>query len=82
MAKMLIYKTIAKGGKRGGRTMYCIRCGDPYTDRFSEDAIGVVCCHCTNGLADGVVVEKPKKNSVMRINHKELDEKVKRRRRK
>ena len=61
MAKMVLYKTIAEGGKRAGRTMYCVRCSNPYTDNISEDALGVVCCKCSNGMADGLVVEKPKK---------------------
>ena len=80
MAKMVLYKTIAEGGKRAGRTMYCVRCSNPYTDNISEDALGVVCCKCSNGMADGLVVEKPKKTKLMKINNKEIDEKIKRRR--
>jgi hypothetical protein len=75
MRKAYTYKVIAKSElDRKGVERECIYCRCLYRDRINSESLVVICPLCIMGRADGIEIEKPKKQKKIRIKSKKKGE--------
>ncbi len=75
MRKAFVYKIIAKSEiDRKGVERGCIYCKCLYRDRIHFQSFDVTCPLCIMGRADGIEIDKPKKQKKIRIKLKKKGE--------